>query len=130
MFDVFFDFRKGLGELLAFDLHGNDIQASQEGNAGIEHRCQLAAKKQQVIDLDFFVGIFGFWACLAFLFFDGRRKRLDVDDKIREALVKQPKLEVLRKIARAAGHRGLQEEGILLVAQGITSLNELQRVLK
>jgi len=55
---------------------------------------------------------------------------LTVDDKIKEALVKQPKLEVLRKIARAAGHRGLQEEGILLVAQGVTSLNELQRVMK
>jgi type II secretory ATPase GspE/PulE/Tfp pilus assembly ATPase PilB-like protein len=55
---------------------------------------------------------------------------LEVTDEIREALVKQPKLEVLRKIARAGGHRGLQEEGILLVAQGTTSLTELQRVLK
>jgi type II secretory ATPase GspE/PulE/Tfp pilus assembly ATPase PilB-like protein len=55
---------------------------------------------------------------------------LDVNDQLREAMVKQPKLDVLRKIARASGHRGLQEEGILLVAQGVTSLNELQRVLK
>ena len=55
---------------------------------------------------------------------------LDVNDQLREALVKEPKLEVLRKIARAAGHRSLQEEGILLVAQGLTSLTELQRVLK
>jgi len=55
---------------------------------------------------------------------------LDVDDQLREALVKEPKLEVLRKIARANGHRSLQEEGILLVAQGLTSLTELQRVLK
>ena len=55
---------------------------------------------------------------------------LEVNDQLREALVKQPKLDVLRKIARASGHRGLQEEGILLVAQGTTSLNELQRVLK
>jgi type II secretory ATPase GspE/PulE/Tfp pilus assembly ATPase PilB-like protein len=55
---------------------------------------------------------------------------LDVNEQMREALVKQPKLELLRKLARAAGHRGLQEEGILLVAQGITSLTELQRVLK
>jgi type II secretory ATPase GspE/PulE/Tfp pilus assembly ATPase PilB-like protein len=45
-------------------------------------------------------------------------------------LVKEPKLEVLRNIARANGHRSLQEEGILLVAQGLTSLTELQRVLK
>lgn len=55
---------------------------------------------------------------------------LEVTDQIREALVKQPKLDVLRKIARAGGHRGLQEEGILLVAQGVTSLTELQRVMK
>ena len=55
---------------------------------------------------------------------------LEITDQIREALVKQPKLEVLRQIARAGGHRGLQEEGIVLVAQGTTSLTELQRVLK
>jgi type II secretory ATPase GspE/PulE/Tfp pilus assembly ATPase PilB-like protein len=55
---------------------------------------------------------------------------LDVNDQLREALVKQPKLEVLRSIAKKSGHRNLQEEGILLVAQGVTSLNELQRVLK
>lgn len=55
---------------------------------------------------------------------------LTVDDKIREALVKQPKLEVLRKVAKKSGHRGLQEEGILLVVKGVTSLEELTRVLK
>jgi type II secretory ATPase GspE/PulE/Tfp pilus assembly ATPase PilB-like protein len=55
---------------------------------------------------------------------------LTVEDSLREALVKQPKLEVLRQIAKKSGHRGLQEEGILLVAQGTTSLTELQRVLK
>jgi type II secretory ATPase GspE/PulE/Tfp pilus assembly ATPase PilB-like protein len=55
---------------------------------------------------------------------------LEVTDQLREAIVKQPKVEVLKKVARAAGNRGLQEEGILLVAQGITSLEELQRVLK
>ena len=55
---------------------------------------------------------------------------LEINDQLREALVKTPKLEVLRQIARAAGHRGLQEEGIVLVAKGTTSLTELQRVLK
>ena len=55
---------------------------------------------------------------------------LEVDDSVREALVKQPKLETLRKVARKAGHRTLQEEGILLVVQGVTSLAELSRVLK
>ncbi len=55
---------------------------------------------------------------------------LVVNDELRQALIKQPKLEVLRQVARKAGHRGLQEEGILLVARGVTSLTELQRVLK
>ena len=55
---------------------------------------------------------------------------LIVDDSIREALIKQPKLEVLRKVARKAGNRTLREEGIALVAQGITSVPELNRVLK
>ncbi len=55
---------------------------------------------------------------------------LVVDDKIREILIKQPKLDLLTKAARLAGMRPLQEEGLLLVAKGITSLPELQRVLK
>jgi type II secretory ATPase GspE/PulE/Tfp pilus assembly ATPase PilB-like protein len=55
---------------------------------------------------------------------------LIVDDKIREILVKQPKLDLIRKAARLAGMRTFQEEGVLLVAKGITSLAELQRVLK
>ena len=55
---------------------------------------------------------------------------LVVDDSIRTALIKQPKLEILRKLARQKKHRSLQEEGILLVARGITSLPELQRALK
>lgn len=55
---------------------------------------------------------------------------LKVTDKLREVLVSRPKLEILRKVARASGMRSLQEEGLLLVAQGVTSLPELQRVLK
>ena len=54
---------------------------------------------------------------------------LVVNQEIRRLLVKQPKLELLRKAARAAHMRTLQEEGILLVARGVTSLQELQRVL-
>lgn len=53
-----------------------------------------------------------------------------VDDKIREILIKAPKLELLTKAARLAGMRPFQEEGLVLVAKGITSLPELQRVLK
>jgi type II secretory ATPase GspE/PulE/Tfp pilus assembly ATPase PilB-like protein len=55
---------------------------------------------------------------------------LIVDDKVRDILVREPKLDLLRKASRAAGMRTFQEEGLLLVAKGITSLAELQRVLK
>ena len=55
---------------------------------------------------------------------------LTVDDTLRQALEEQPKLDVLRQVARKAGNRTLQQEGILLVAQGITSVQELSRVLK
>ena len=55
---------------------------------------------------------------------------LVVDAKIREVLEKQAKIDILRKMASNAGNRTLQEEGIVLVARGITSLAELQRVLK
>ena len=55
---------------------------------------------------------------------------LIVDDTIRQLLIKEPKLELLRKAAKAAGMRPFQEEGVLLLARGVTSLTELQRVLK
>jgi type II secretory ATPase GspE/PulE/Tfp pilus assembly ATPase PilB-like protein len=55
---------------------------------------------------------------------------LEVDDKTREILVKAPKLDLVTKAARIAGMRPFQEEGLLLVAKGVTSLAELQRVLK
>lgn len=53
-----------------------------------------------------------------------------VTDQMKEILVKQPKLELLKKAARASRQRSLQEEGVLLVAKGETSLPELMRVLK
>jgi len=55
---------------------------------------------------------------------------LEVSDKFREALIKKPQLDVLRKIARSEGYRTLQEEGIVLAAKGITSVAEVSRVLK
>ncbi len=55
---------------------------------------------------------------------------LEITDSMREILVKQPKVELLRKAAKGARQRSLQEEGILLVAKGVTSLAELMRVLK
>lgn len=55
---------------------------------------------------------------------------LVVTDAMREILVKEPKIDLLKKAARAAKQRSLQEEGIVLVAKGATSLPELMRVLK
>lgn len=55
---------------------------------------------------------------------------LIINDKIREALIKQSKLEVLRHIAKASKHRTVREEGIAMVARGLTSLTEIQRILK
>lgn len=55
---------------------------------------------------------------------------LAVTDDMREVLLKQPKVELIKKAARGSGQRSLQEEGILLVAKGVTSLPELQRILK
>ncbi len=55
---------------------------------------------------------------------------LVVNDQIREILAKQPKLELIKKATRASRQRSLQEEGVLLVAKGETSLQELMRVLK
>jgi type II secretory ATPase GspE/PulE/Tfp pilus assembly ATPase PilB-like protein len=54
----------------------------------------------------------------------------EVDDQTREVLLKKPQLDLVKKTARAVGMRPFQEEGLLLVAKGVTSLAELQRVLK
>lgn len=55
---------------------------------------------------------------------------LVVDEGVRQALTTAPQLAAVRLAARKAGMRTLQEEGIVLVAKGITSLQELMRVLK
>lgn len=55
---------------------------------------------------------------------------LVVDDDLRQVLATAPKMENLRAAARKAKHRTLQEEGVLLVARGVTSIQELLRVLK
>lgn len=60
----------------------------------------------------------------------GLYELLVVDDAIRQLLIKEPKLELIRKAAKAADMRSFQEEGVLLLAKGVTSLAELQRVLK
>lgn len=54
---------------------------------------------------------------------------LVLDDGVRKTLATQPKPDAVRLAARKAGMRSLQEEGVLLVARGVTSLPELTRVL-
>ncbi|MGD9720749.1 MAG: GspE/PulE family protein [Pirellulales bacterium] len=55
---------------------------------------------------------------------------LTMDDSLRQVLATTPKLDALRLAARKVKHRTLQEEGVLLVARGITSIQELARALK
>ena len=55
---------------------------------------------------------------------------LVLDPTVGRVLTTTPKLDLLRQAARKAGMKSLQEEGILLVARGVTSLQELMRVMK
>ena len=55
---------------------------------------------------------------------------LIVDDNIRQALAQQPAADVLHQLAAKTGMRSLREEGIGILAQGITSIPELQRALQ
>lgn len=55
---------------------------------------------------------------------------LKVDDNFRKAVLKYAKQpDDLRKVAKQLGHLGIQDEGVLAVALGLTSLQELQRVM-
>jgi type II secretory ATPase GspE/PulE/Tfp pilus assembly ATPase PilB-like protein len=55
---------------------------------------------------------------------------LTVGDNTRRIIATNPKIDLLRQAARKDGMVSLQEEGVLLVAKGVTSLPELMRVLK
>ncbi|MGQ9574307.1 MAG: ATPase, T2SS/T4P/T4SS family [Thermoguttaceae bacterium] len=52
------------------------------------------------------------------------------DSSVRQLLAAGAKPDAVRQAARKAGMRTLQEEGVVLVARGITSLPELVRVMK
>ena len=55
---------------------------------------------------------------------------LKLDDSLRKVVMQQAKNpDAIRQFAKQKGHVGLQEEGVLSVAMGHTSLQELQRVL-
>jgi len=55
---------------------------------------------------------------------------LEVNDQIRKALVQQPQLELIRQLGQKAGSHTLQEEGIVALVQGLTTIKELQRAMK
>lgn len=55
---------------------------------------------------------------------------LPVGDAVRNALNFNPKLELVRQAARKDGMKSFQEEGVLLVIKGVTSLPELMRIMK
>lgn len=54
---------------------------------------------------------------------------LQVNDDIRRVLLEKPDVQSVLPVARKHGFLTFQEEGVLAVAQGLTSLQELQRVL-
>ncbi len=55
---------------------------------------------------------------------------LIVDDLVRQTLLKEPKVDAVRAAARKAGMKTMEEEGLLQVVKGLTSVQELARVLK
>ena len=55
---------------------------------------------------------------------------LQINDSIRQVLLRNPNMNQLMAETRKQGHVLLRDEGIVLVARGVTSIEELQRVLK
>ena len=54
---------------------------------------------------------------------------LEINDQIRAAIMKDPKPQVIKAIAAKSRQVSMLQEGALLVAQGITSVEELQKML-
>ena len=55
---------------------------------------------------------------------------LEINDAIREALVKSPKLDRIMALAKANRHVAMRDMGIVAAAQSVTSIEEVQRMLK
>ena len=55
---------------------------------------------------------------------------LFINDQIREAMEKSPKVETVTQAAVQSGHRNLAQQAYRLVLEGVTSIQEIQRVLK
>lgn len=54
---------------------------------------------------------------------------LQITDEIRKVAEANPSVDAIVQVARKAGHRTLQDEGVLAVATGMTSLQEMQRIM-
>ena len=55
---------------------------------------------------------------------------LTVDDKLRQVIMKSAGTpDAIRQFAKQKGHLGFQEEGILACALGMTSLQEIQKMM-
>lgn len=54
---------------------------------------------------------------------------LAIDDEIRKAIIKKPEPKAIAAVAKQQGFLSMQDEGVLAVATGLTSLQEVQRVL-
>lgn len=50
--------------------------------------------------------------------------------ELREEILRKPNLAHLQNFLKSQNHISLQQEGVVLIAKGVTSLDELQRVLK
>jgi type II secretory ATPase GspE/PulE/Tfp pilus assembly ATPase PilB-like protein len=55
---------------------------------------------------------------------------LEFNSDLAQTLIKTPRMDRLMGVAQRYGHISMQHEGLVLVAKGITSIEELQRVLK
>jgi type II secretory ATPase GspE/PulE/Tfp pilus assembly ATPase PilB-like protein len=55
---------------------------------------------------------------------------LTMTDNLRKAVIQKPQLKYLQAVADQGGHVSMKMEGVLMIAKGITSVDELQRVLK
>jgi type II secretory ATPase GspE/PulE/Tfp pilus assembly ATPase PilB-like protein len=55
---------------------------------------------------------------------------LVVTDEFRAEALRKPDIAALRKFAQQNGHRSFQEEGVLAVALGLTSLQEIQKMVQ
>ena len=55
---------------------------------------------------------------------------LEINDELRQIISTRPSVEAIRKAAIKSGQRGFMVDGARLIAEGITSLDELSRALK